>query len=100
MKTILYILLYLLVIVITWVGLLIINHLILVKLSLVQFKEFGGTEVEGYIGHSFDILAISSLIYILMFFSQFFFLKKYTWISYLSIGLWIITIIGIYVWNE
>lgn len=100
MKKILFFLLYLMLIFILWIGLMIINHFVLVKLSLVRFKGVGVTEVDSYIGNSFDILVITSLIYIFLLLSQFFYFKEKKWISYLSVGLWVVTIIGIYVWNK
>jgi hypothetical protein len=100
MKKVLFFLLYLILVFILWIGLIIINHLILVKLSLVRFKDVRVTEVDSYIGNSFDILLMTSLVYILLLLSQFFYFKEKKWISYLSIGLWIVTIIGIYVWNK
>lgn len=100
MKKVLYFLLYLIVAFVLWIGLIIINHFVLVKLSLVRFKGIGVTEVDSYIGNSFDILLMTSLVYILLLLSQFFFFKEKKWISYLAIGLWVVTIIGIYVWNK
>jgi hypothetical protein len=100
LQKVLFFLLYLILVFILWIGLIIINHLILVKLSLVRFKDVRVTEVDSYIGNSFDILLMTSLVYILLLLSQFFYFKEKKWISYLSIGLWIVTIIGIYVWNK
>jgi len=100
MKRLFYLVSYFIVALIGWIGILIINHIILVKLSLVNFKDRGLREVDSYIGHSFDMLLILTLFYVFLFLSQFFYFKEKKWISYLSIGLWLMTIIGIYLWNK
>jgi len=96
MKKIFYFLLYVVLTFLTWIGLLIVNHFVLVKLSLVRFKSIGVTEVDSYIGGSFNILAMTSFIYVSLFFSQFFYFKEKKWLCFMSIGLWLLTILGIY----
>ncbi len=76
-----------------------LNYFIGIKLSYIYFKEAGQQEID-HAGIGFDYLIIITFFYILLFFTQFYYLKKYKFISYISIGLWILTIILIYFLNQ
>ena len=81
-----------------WVISIPLNYFIGSKLSYIYFKD--GLQEIDHVGIGFDYLIIITFFYILLFFTQLYYFKKYKFISYISIGLWILTIILIYFLNQ
>lgn len=81
-----------------WVISIPLNYFIGMKLSYIYFKD--GLQEIDHVGIGFDYLIVVTLFYILLFFSQLYYFKKYKFIAYVSIGLWMLTIILIYFLNQ